>query len=60
MARGGKRLALRAVLRNGTGSTTVPLSFAIPKKSNGRSGMLLVTGGAWDWSYGGEAESVAE
>ncbi|MET0524699.1 MAG: hypothetical protein ABWZ91_07865 [Nocardioides sp.] len=60
VARSGKPLALRAVLQNSTGTTTVPLSFAIPKKAKGHSGMLLVTGGASDWSYGGEAESVAQ
>ena len=33
VAKAGKTLALRAVLTNSTGSTTVPLSFDIPKKA---------------------------
>jgi hypothetical protein len=60
VAKAGKQLALRAVLTNSTGSTTVPLSFHIPKKASGRPGMLLATGGAWSWSDGSEADSVAE
>lgn len=56
----GNDLALRAVLTNSAGSTTVPLSFAIPKKSAGHRGSMVVTGGAYDWSYFGDADDLAD
>jgi hypothetical protein len=57
LARAGKPLKVRAVLKNGTGSTTVPLVFAVPAKAAGSMGGLEVTGGAWTWTDG-EVDSV--
>jgi len=61
LARSGKPLVLRAVLTGGGDSIKVPVTFNVPKKARGRSGMVSLTGGSWSGFYPEEEiGSVAE
>ena len=59
IAKAGKALKVRALLSGPAGEKTVPLTFDIPQKLEGKRGNLSVTGGAWTWQ-GGSTNSVED
>ncbi|MCW2767410.1 MAG: hypothetical protein JWO11_3369 [Nocardioides sp.] len=59
IARAGHRLIARVVLTSGQHATTVPVSFDVPQRAEGRRATLSLLGGSQIWS-GGDLSSIAK
>jgi hypothetical protein len=50
IAQAGRNLSVRAVLTSGSHTRSVPVSVAVPARTAGQRGRLMVTGGSWTYS----------